>query len=108
MQIGQQYDMFFHGKLNRLDQNYSAYLKPCYHMVVRSIGLSLPQYTDIRMKPVHDNSGQYCVVVQGIDQTTGSNCKKIYIYSKKEYILYAWYWSMAYLCVLDNTYGKYI
>ena len=39
----------------------------CYHMVGRSSELLLSKYDDIRMEPVKNNNGGYCVAVQGID-----------------------------------------
>ena len=60
------------------------------------------------METVKYNNGKYYVAVQGIDQTKTGNFQDICIYPKREYILYDWYWSMAYTCVIDNTDKKYI
>ena len=59
------------------------------------------------MKNVKYNNGEYFVAVQGIERTKNGTFQEICIYPKREYILYDWYWSMAYACALDNTDEKY-
>ena len=59
------------------------------------------------METVKDNNGEYCVAVQGIDQTKPGTFQEICIYPEREYILYDCYWSMSYACVLENTEEKY-
>ena len=59
------------------------------------------------METVKYNNRDYCVAVQGFDNKN-STYQDICIYLEREYILYEWYCSMAYLCVLNNTEEKYV
>ena len=77
-------------------------------MVGRLSEVSLSKYDDIRMETVRDNTREYCVTVKGIDRTKTGTFQEICIYPKREYIIYDWYWSMMYMCVLENTDDKYI
>ena len=79
----------------------------CHHMVGRSSEVSLSKYEDIIMESFKENNGEYFVAFQGIEQTKTSTFQDICIYLEREYMLYDWYWSMAYLCVLDNTEEQY-
>ena len=72
-------------------------------MVGRPSEVLLSIYDDIRMETFKDNNGEYCVAVQGIYQTQTGTFQYICIYLEREYILYEWYWPMAYACVFDNT-----
>ena len=89
--------MFVYGKEKIYGAKFLHLFSPYYHMVGRLSEVLLSKYYDIRIKTVKDNNIEYCVAVQDI-------C----IYPEREYILYEWYWPMAYACVLDNTDEKYI
>ena len=82
-------------------------LNSCYNIVDSLSEVSLSKCSYIIMETVHYNNEQYCVAVQGIFRKN-STLQELYIYSYREYIIYDWYWSMAYLCVLNNKDGKYI
>ena len=69
-------------------------------MMGRLNEVPLSQYSDIIMETVHDNNRQHCVEFQEIGQAKTSPFQELCIYPEREYRLYEWYRSMAYLCVL--------
>ena len=60
------------------------------------------------MKYVKDNSECYNIAIQGINRTNNSNYQEVCIYPESEFILCNWYWSMAYICVIDPSEDKFI
>ena len=46
------------------------------------------------------NYGSYSVAVQGIYRPKTSTYQKLCVYSERDFILYHWYWFMAYTCVM--------
>ena len=53
-----------------------------------------------------DNNGKYSVALQVIDRSKIITYQELCVYPEKEFILYIWYWSMAYNCVMDRTNGN--
>ena len=77
-------------------------------MVGRSIEVSLLRFNDINVENVKDNNRCYNVAVQGIDRDKTSTYQELCIYPGREFILYDWYWSMAYPCTIDSSDDKFI
>ena len=80
----------------------------CYNMVGRSGEVSLSRFSDIKMENVKDNNGCYDVAMQGIERTKTRTYQEVCIYPKREFIIYDWYWSMAYTCTIDLSDDKFI
>ena len=80
----------------------------CYQMVDRSSGVSLSRFNDIKVEFVKDNSGCYNVAIHGIGRAKTSTYQGLCIYTEIEFILYNWYWSMAYICSIDPYEYKFI
>ena len=80
----------------------------CYHMVGRSSEVSLSKYMDITMENITDNNNTYTVAKQGIERTKTGKYQELCIYPERENFLFDWYWSMAYLCIMDTTDKEFI
>ena len=80
----------------------------CYHMVGSSSEVSLSIFNDIKMESVKDKSGCYNVVIQVINRAKTITYQEICIYPGIEFILYDWYWYMAYTCAIDPSDDKFV
>ena len=77
-------------------------------MVGRSSDVSLSRFDGIRVVNVQENIRNCNVAVQEIDLPKTSTFKKLYIYPERAFILYNWYWSMVYTCVMDPSNKQFI
>ena len=80
----------------------------CYHMVGRPSDVSLSRFDYTIMKSAQDNNVIFNVALQAIDHSKTSTYQELFIYPDREFIIYGWYWPMAYTCVMDPTNVKYI
>ena len=55
----------------------------CYHMVGRSIEVSLSKFSDIKMENVTDNNGSYDVAMQVIERKKTGTYQEVRIYTGK-------------------------
>ena len=60
------------------------------------------------MDNVKDNNGCYNAAIQGINRAKTSTYQEIFIYHEREFIIYNWYWYMAYTCTIDPYDDKFI
>ena len=60
------------------------------------------------MQDVTDNNGYYDVAMQGIDRTKTGKYQEVCLYPEKEWFIYDWYRSMAYICIMDFGNDDYI
>ena len=60
------------------------------------------------MNTFQDNNEFYNIAIQVIDRANNSAYQELYIYPGREFIIYDWYWSMAYTCVIDPSDDNFI
>ena len=60
------------------------------------------------MDDFQDYNVYYNIVIQGINRSNTSTYQELYIYPKREFIIYYWYWYMAYTCAIDCSDVKFV
>ena len=60
------------------------------------------------MENAKGNNGYYNVAIQGFNRAKTSTYQDVYIYPERKFILYNWYWSMAYTFTIYPSDDKFI